>query len=403
MNLADIAANTVNGQRGMVTASLATGGIPIQGSYIYVKNIKSNVVPTVFAANNDTATSNGSAVTIDVMQNDTGVGLTLEFADGADNGQVQIVNGKVVYTPNRGYSGTDGFWYGISSPGLSWEWAFVEVTVTSTVTPIVLNASDDTATTSSGQSVTINALANDTGNGLTLDVVDTAWTGTVSKSGNNIVYQPTATFVGTVDFWYSVRDSAGNDDWARVVVTVNNSGTIPLVAVNDTEDTTSGNSVDISVLANDSGNGLSINSVTTPSRGTATIVGNRIRYQAPTGFVGSSTFSYSVRDSAGAVESAFVTVTVSNPSNVFSANNDTATVRRGQTVTVNPLSNDSGQNLVLSTVDTAWTGTVTQSRNSIVYQAPANFTGDVEIWYGVSQSANPSNEKWALVTITITN
>ena len=56
MNLADIAANTVNGQKGMVTDSLATGGIPIQGSYIYVKNIKDLVPSALFAANNDTAT-----------------------------------------------------------------------------------------------------------------------------------------------------------------------------------------------------------------------------------------------------------------------------------------------------------------------------------------------------------
>jgi hypothetical protein len=404
MNLANVAANRINGNRNMIADSLVTGGIPIQGSYLYVKNIKSNNPSPVFAANNDTASSNGSAVTVDVLQNDTGVSIALEYADGADYGHVQIVNEKVVYTPNRGYSGTDGFWYGISSPGLDWQWAYVSVTVTTTVTPIILKATDDTATTLSGQAVTINVLANDTGNAVTLDTIDTAWSGTVTKSGNNIVYQPTATFVGTLDFWYSVKDSSGNDDWARVVVTVNNSGSISLVAKDDTEDTTSGNSIDVYVLVNDSGNGLSISSVGTPANGTATIVGDHIRYQAPVGFSGVASFSYSVIDSIGAVQSASITITVTNSSNPpFTANNDTATVRQGQTVTVNVLDNDKGQNLTLSTVDTAWTGVVSQSGNSIVYQAPTGFTGDIEIWYGMTESANPSNEKWALVTITVTN
>ena len=313
MNLAAIAANTQNGNRNLVTDSLATGGIPIQGSYIYVKSIKSNVVPTVFAANNDTAASNGSAVTINVLQNDTGSGLLVEHADGADYGHVEVINNQVKYTPISGYSGQDGFWYGISSPGLDWQWAYVTVTVTTTLPPVVLVANNDVAETTSANSVTIDVLSNDTGRGLVLTVVGSAWTGVTTRSGNNIVYQAPSGFVGTVDIWYSVVDSVGNEEWAKAVVTVNKSGSATLIA-----------------------------------------------------------------------------------------NNDTATVRQGESISVNVIANDVGSGLVLTIVDTAWIGTTARSGNNIVYTAEPNSAGNfADIWYEVIDASG--NKEWAQLIVTITN
>jgi len=146
MSLSAIAANTQNGNPNMVADSLYTGGIPIQGSFIDLDDIKSTTPGVQFAANNDTAESDGSTITIDVLANDTGDNLVLELVDPASEGQVTRVNGKLVYTPNAGFSGTDGFWYGISS-GNSWEWALVTVTVNSTTPPIVLKANLDAVTT----------------------------------------------------------------------------------------------------------------------------------------------------------------------------------------------------------------------------------------------------------------
>ncbi len=222
MSLAAIAANRVNGQRGMVTDSLVTGGIPIQGSYIYVKNIKSSTPSVEFKANNDTASSTGAAVTIDVMQNDTGNNLELEHADGANYGQVRVVNGRAVYTPNAGFSGTDGFWYGVSSPGFEWKWAFVRVTVSTTTTPPTaqLTPRDDTATVAQGGTVTINVLANDGGTNARLSTVGTGWTGTASRSGNNMVYRAVRGYTGPVEVWYGANDAAGVEKWAKVTITI---------------------------------------------------------------------------------------------------------------------------------------------------------------------------------------
>ncbi|MEE9309697.1 MAG: hypothetical protein V3U64_01630, partial [Cocleimonas sp.] len=69
IDLTGVFNNPTNGSSALVVDSLYTGGIPIQGSYIYVKNIKSNTPTTVFKVNNDSATSDGSGVNIDVLSN----------------------------------------------------------------------------------------------------------------------------------------------------------------------------------------------------------------------------------------------------------------------------------------------------------------------------------------------
>jgi hypothetical protein len=228
MKLADIAANTTNGNPNLVFDSIKTGGIPIQGSYIYLKDIKDEVDNQVFKANNDTVTSDGSAITIDALANDSGVNLTLEYADSARHGTVEVVNGQLRYTPNYGFSGKDGIWYGVSSPGFEWEWAFVDVTINSSVTTVPLTVSTDIATTSIGESITVDVLANDTGTGLYLGWAE-ATNGTATLVNDKIVYVPNAGFRGRDDFWYEVLDSSGESTWGNIIINVvDSSGTITI-------------------------------------------------------------------------------------------------------------------------------------------------------------------------------
>ena len=235
MDLAAIAANTENANPNMVTSSLYTGGIPIQGSYIDLDDIKNHTPGVLFEANYDTAASDGSAVTIDVLANDTGDNLTLESADDASHGQVRIVNAQAQYTPNTGFSGKDGFWYGINSPGLEMKWAFVEVTVNSPVGSTPLKVVADTATIEVNQSITIDLLANDTGTGLSLAYVDDPVNGTASIRNNTLIYTPSANYHGTESFWYKVLDSQGQSAWANVIITVNDTSENIIIDGNDSD------------------------------------------------------------------------------------------------------------------------------------------------------------------------
>jgi len=235
MDLAAIDANTLSPNPYMVKASLYTGGIPIQGSYIDLDDIKNQTPGVLFEANYDTATSDGSAVIIDVLANDTGNNLTLERVDDAYNGQVNIVNGQAQYTPNTGFSGKDGFWYGISSPGLDLKWAYAEVTVNSPVESIPLKVGADTGTIGVNQSLTVDLLANDSGSGLSLAYVDNPANGKASIRNNTLIYTPSANYSGVESFWYQVIDSVGQSAWANINITVNDTSENIIVDGSDSD------------------------------------------------------------------------------------------------------------------------------------------------------------------------
>lgn len=90
----------------------------------------------------------------------------------------------------------------------------------------------------------------------------------------------------------------------------------PPVAANDQVSAQAGVPVDIAVLGNDAdpdGDALTLVSVSSAAHGTATVSGSAIRYQSMAGYSGTDTFTYVVRDAAGATASASVVVQVTSP------------------------------------------------------------------------------------------
>lgn len=300
-----VESNRINGSSDPVVEWLYTGGIPIQGSFLSLDRIKSDGSYIPFTVKNDTAKSNGSAITIDVLKNDTGKNLVLEAVDPAGDGVVSIENGKIHYVPNTGFNGTDGFWYGVSS-GSSWEWALVTIKVKSSTPTVTLKAFRDIVTISPNTSLVIDVLANDKGNDLKLGWLDDPDSGTASIKNNKLIYSPDSGFIGVDNFWYEVVDASGQTIWGNVVVTV----------------------------------------------------GNAILLE-----------------------------------------NDTATVRLGETVSVDVLANDRGSNLNIISVDSVWTGSATIVNGEIEYIASGNYTGSIDIWHGVSDPSG--NSQWAVLAIEI--
>ncbi len=92
--------------------------------------------------------------------------------------------------------------------------------------PYVMN---DTATTPSG-SVSVNVLANDSdpdGDGLSISSVTSGQNGTVSITGNRLLYQPNSGFAGTDTFSYTATDGNGGSGTATVTVTIGSEPPMP--------------------------------------------------------------------------------------------------------------------------------------------------------------------------------
>ncbi|MET2850453.1 tandem-95 repeat protein [Vibrio owensii] len=185
-----------------------------------------NPVNDAPVANDDsTATDEDTPVTIDVLLNDTDVdGDTLTIVNAsvpAEQGTVEIVDGKLVFTPAEDFNGEATITYVVTDGELT-----DEATVSVTVNPVndAPVANDDSTTTDEDTPVTIDVLPNDSDvDGDTLTIVNAsvpAEQGTVEIVDGKLVFTPAENFNGDATISYTVSDGALEDE-AEVSVTVN--------------------------------------------------------------------------------------------------------------------------------------------------------------------------------------
>ncbi|MET2849241.1 tandem-95 repeat protein, partial [Vibrio owensii] len=185
-----------------------------------------NPVNDAPVANNDsTATDEDTPVIIDVLLNDTDVdGDTLTIVNAsvpAEQGTVEIVDGKLVFTPAEDFNGEATITYVVTDGERT-----DEATVSVTVNPVndAPVANDDSTTTDEDTPVTIDVLPNDSDvDGDTLTIVNAsvpAEQGTVEIVDGKLVFTPAENFNGDATISYTVSDGALEDE-AEVSVTVN--------------------------------------------------------------------------------------------------------------------------------------------------------------------------------------
>ncbi len=208
-------------------------------------------------------------------------------------------------------------------------------TATTTITVNTPNASptavDDNVSTTLDKGISILVLDNDTDpENDPLIITDTSSpnNGTTMLSGPGISYQPNSGFTGQDTFTYTINDgTTGNNATATVTVLVNPPPNTAPIAIDDTATATQGDAINISVLSNDSdpdtGDILSIDSVSNALNGTATDNGNgTIRYVSNPTYQGNDTFNYTITD-GNLTATASVTIEVSPPDTELIITSDT--------------------------------------------------------------------------------
>jgi hypothetical protein len=269
-----------------------------------------------------------SATSLDVLANDTSqtpATLFVLSVTQPSHGTVAIAPDgmSVRYTPAANYSGSDSFTYTAQDSGGT----SGSATVTITVDPVnhPPTAVNDYATVPENAGPTaIDVLANDSdpdNDPLTITLVTQPAHGAavITGGGTGLTYQPVAGYVGADGFTYTISDGHGGTSTATVSITVvappPNS---PPTAVVDTatmvEDS---GTLSIDVLANDStapdtGETLTVQSVTQPAHGVAAVAadGLSVTYTPDADFAGMDTFYYVVSDGRGGLASAPVVMTV---------------------------------------------------------------------------------------------
>ena len=282
-------------------------------------------------ATNDSATiTQGQSVLINVLANDSDPNsdpLTLTAITTpppANAGTAAIENNQLRFTPTSTFTGNVVIGYQVSDGKGGTATATAAITVNATPPanqpPVATN---DSATTTQGQSVLINVLANDSdpnSDPLTLSAITTQpASGTAVIENNQLRYTPTTTFTGNVVIGYQISDGRGGTATATATVTVNPTppgpNTTPY-ANDDTATVNLGQSVLIDPTLNDTdanGDPLTVSAIPTPpGSGTAVIENGKIRYTPTLGITGIDPFVYQVSDGRGGFDTATIRVTI-NP------------------------------------------------------------------------------------------
>ncbi|MFN5538738.1 MAG: Ig-like domain-containing protein, partial [Candidatus Melainabacteria bacterium] len=352
------------------------------------------------AVNDSVVTNEDTAVTINVLSNDTDVDIatngdviSIQSVGTPSNGTAVISSGQIKYTPNLNYFGTDSFTYTITDKAGLTSTATVNLTINSINDPPV--AVNDSSTTAEDTPITINVLANDldpdivtNGDVISIQSVGTPTNGTAVISAGQILYTPKANFNGVDSFTYIITDKAGLTSTATVNLTINPVNDPP-VAVNDSVVTNEDTPITINVLANDTdpdiatnADVISIQSVGTPSNGTAVISSGQIKYTPNLNYFGTDSFTYTITDKVGLTSTATVDVTINSINDPPVAVNDSAITNEDTAVTINVLSNDTdpdiatnGDVISIKSVGSPTNGTAVISSGQILYTPKANFNG----------------------------
>jgi MYXO-CTERM domain-containing protein len=372
-------------------------------------DITVNAVNDPPQASDDSATTDeDQSVTVDVLANDSdpeGTTLTVDSVTQPSNGSVTNNGSDVTYTPDTDYNGSDSFTYTVSDADGGTDTASVAITVNAVND--APEASDDSATTDEDQSVTVDALANDTdveGDALTVDSVGSPSNGSATTNGSDITYTPDADYNGSDSFTYTVADGNGGTDTASVSVTVDPVNDAP-EANNDSLTVDEDQSGTVDVLANDTdvdGDTISFESFgSLPSNGSVSRSGGDVTYTPDADYNGSDSFTYSVSDGNGASDTGTVDVTVDPVNDPPEANDDSVTTDEDQSTTIDVLNNDTdvdGDNLVVTSTTQPSNGSVSRTTSDVTYTPDANFNGVDSFTYTISDG----NGETAQATVNLT-
>ncbi len=259
---------------------------------------------------------------ISVLGNDDDIDgdtITVTTKTEPAHGTLTLVAGVLTYTPAANYFGADGFTYTISD-GEFTDIGAVAITVTSENDPPV--ADDDSVTVTRDTAANpVGVLTNDSD--VELDPLQITGktngakgTVVITGGGTGLTYDPFTGYLGADSFTYTISDGNGGTDTATVTVNITGDNRAPN-AVNDV-----GFSVPegaaatvLDVLANDDdpdGDTFTVVARTNGARGITRVTagGDAVTYDPNTGFYGTDSFTYTIQDAGGKIDTATVVVTV---------------------------------------------------------------------------------------------
>jgi hypothetical protein len=392
--------------------------------------------------------------------NESSQTLTLTAVSSAVGGTVTFDATNVYFTPTANYNGPASFQYTIEDNGTT-NGAADPKTDTATVSFSIteVNAAPDAvddslssvAEDSGTRTIPIATLLandsagpNESGQTLTLTAVGGAVGGTVSFDATNVYFTPAADFNGAASFQYTVTDNGTTNgvadpksDTASVSFTITEVNDVP-DAVDDALSSVAENSgtrtIPISSLlgndstgpANESGQTLTLTSVSGAVGGTVSFDATNVYFTPAASYNGTASFQYTIADNGttngaadpktdAAIVSFSITEVNDAPNAVDDSLSSVAEDSGTRTIPIATLlandsagpANESGQTLTLTAVGGAVGGTVAFDATNVYFTPAADFNGAASFQYTVTDNgttngaADPKSDT-ATVSFTVT-
>ena len=192
---------------------------------------------------------------------------------------------------------------------------------------------------------------------------------------------------------------------AMTLITDDSSPNQAPVAVNDSVTVDEDNAVAIAVLNNDSdadADPLTVDSFAQGQNGTVTNSNSVLTYTPNANFNGTDSFTYTISDGRGGLDTATVNIVVDSVNDRPVAENDSVSTDEGVAVSLNVLNNDDdvdGDNLSLTGVSNPANGTVSSNANGLITYTPdPGFFGSDTFTYTVSDGSLSATGS---VTVTV--
>src|SRR5574344_573416 len=390
------------------TISDGNGGEITKELTINIESVNDKPVATVITATG----TNDQPLTIDVLSGASdldGDELTITTATNGDHGTVEIVDGKLVYTPAENYNGTDKISYTISDGNGG------EITKELTINIESVNdkpvATIITADGTEDQILTIDVLSGASdldGDDLTITNATNGEHGTVSILDGKLVYTPTENYNGVDKSSYTISDGNGGEITKELTInieSVNDKPVATVITATGTEDQTL--TIDVLSGASDlDGDELTITTATNGDHGTVEIVDGKLVYTPAENYNGQDKISYTISDGNGGEITKELTINIESVNDKPVATIITADGTEDETLTIDVLAGASdadGDELIITGITQGEHGTVEIVDGKIVYTPTENYNGQDKISYTISDGKGGEITKELTINIESVN
>lgn len=272
-------------------------------------------------------------------------------------------------------------------------------------------AQDDTSSVTTGESVSINVLANDTLGDLpsivTITIPPNHGTANVNPD-NTVTYVAGLDWTGVDTLTYQLEDGDGDVSQAVIAIVVGSSESQGyFIAQNDFVVTNEDEAVVIDVLVNDTVVNPQLTQVTLtalPTHGEVTVNDDgTINYQPSEDYNGYDSFIYGIGETSSVAAIAVVSVTISPVSDGSPiAQDDAIRVRKGSTTQIAVLENDTAKDLPLNvTIKTAPTHGVVNvnTDNTLTYTPDVGWAGQDTLVYDITDIDKETDDATVMITV----